>query len=249
MRIERFLGAALVLVASLAASAGDVAQPAAEVASEHPRFSAAEKSLWLGDQLQAIKQPSSLRYSFQRSGSYEQGFTDVILFTVSKVKANGLKDGSLQFFSGDRNFPVPPAEDTDANPVLKVYFQGDVYEMNRLTDPDGQSQERWRYFQRRVKLALAEAATVEPVTVEFAGARLDGKKISFQPYKDDPKRGEFEKFADKAYQIVVADALPGYLYSIETTIPGPPGTPPLIHEVLKLEKVEAMASAGKSAAR
>ena len=49
---------------------------------------------------------------------------------------------------------------TTVNPILKVYLQGGVYEMNRLTDPNGAARERWRYFQRRIKYALAESATV-----------------------------------------------------------------------------------------
>jgi hypothetical protein len=208
--------------------------------AEAVQFSEAEKLMWLGDQLKAVTKPSELKYSFLREGSYEQGFVDSVVLRITRVKASGLKDGTLFFFSGDRNFPVPPAEDTDANPVLKVYFQGDVYEMNRLTDPDGKAKERWRYFQRRVKLALSESAKVEPTSVSFAGQQLEARKIFFEPYKHDPKRAEFEKFADKQYTVVVADKLPGYVYSVETLIPGPAGAPPLIHETLKLESVEAL---------
>ena len=201
-------------------------------------FSEAERLLWMTDQLKAVAAPSVIGYAFKRSGTYEQGFDDTVEFTVTRVKPGGLKDGMLRFFSGERNFPVPPAEDTDINPVLKVYFQGDVYEMNRLTDPDGKSRERWRYFQRRIKLALAETAKVEPVTVEFEGKSHPAKAISFAPFVNDPKRGEFEKFAGKSYKVVVADTLPGYLYSVETEVPGPPGGPPLIKEHLQLTAVK-----------
>jgi len=242
--IERGLAALLLL-------AGLLGLPPVSIAAEQAdevQFSEAEKLMWLGDQLKAIKQPLVLKYGFDRTGSYEQGFSDSVILTITRVKPNGLKDGVLQFFSGDRNFPVPPAEDTDANPVLKVYFQGDVYEMNRLTDPDGKAKERWRYFQRRVKLALAEAATGEPTHITFAGQDLEAKKITFEPYKHDPKRSEFEKFADKQYAVVVADKLPGYVYSVETTIPGPAGAPPLIHELLKLETVTPLAGATRAEA-
>jgi hypothetical protein len=237
--IERVLGAALLVLLSATGQAADTSKDSAP-AAEETRFSEAEKLLWMGDQLKAVRQPATLHYSFARAGTYEQGFTDSVVLQITRVKANGLKDGTLQFFSGDRNFPVPPAEDTDANPVLKIYFQGDVYEMNRLTDPDGKSRERWRYFQRRVKLALSEAATVTPTSINFAGQPLEAKAISFQPYHNDPKRAEFEQFADKRYTVVVSDKLPGYLYSIETFIPGPAGAPPLIQETLKLETVEQL---------
>lgn len=215
---------------------------------EAAQFSEAEQMLWLGNQLAAVTQPSRLKYSFARTGTYERGFSDTVELDLTRVKANGLKDGVLRFFSGERNFPVPPAEDTDANPVLKIYFQGDVYEMNRLTDPDGKSRERWRYFQRRIKLALAETATITPTRFEFAGKPYEGKIIQFQPYTKDPKRGEFEKFADKAYAVTVSPQLPGFVYKIETVVPGPGGQPPLVHEVLQLEQVAPLAAAKTSPA-
>ena len=234
--IKRTLLALLLLTGSVGALADDVA-------GEEAQFSDAEKMMWLGNQLGEVKSPSRLGYSFVRSGTYEQGFTDTVELEITRIKPNGLKDGVLRFFSGERNFPVPPAEDTDANPVLKIYFQGDVYEMNRLTDPDGKSRERWRYFQRRIKLALAESATITPTEFEFDGKKFAGRKIQFQPYVKDPKRAEFEKFADKAYAITVSDQLPGYVYKIETVIPGPGGQPPLVHEVLTLESVSALPAA------
>ena len=240
MTTERFRAALL-----LCALAGPVlAETAAEGSSaeEQASFSVAERMLWMTDQLQAVREPMAIGYQFTRSGTYEQGFEDTVEFSVTRIKPGGLKDGTLRFFSGERNFPVPPAEDTDVNPVLKVYFQGDVYEMNRLTDPDGKSRERWRYFQRRIKLALAEAAKVEPVTVEFAGQRYPAQQITFAPFVNDPKRSEFEKFADKTYKVVLSDKLPGYLYSIDTEIPGPPGGPPLIHEHLQIAAVKPLAS-------
>lgn len=231
------------MLLTLAVLAGSIQTVAAtEPGSDEAQFSEAEKMMWLGNQLSQVKQPSRLNYSFVRSGSYEQGFTDSVELNLIRVKPSGLKDGTLRFFSGERNFPVPPAEDTDANPVLKIYFQGDVYEMNRLTDPDGKSRERWRYFQRRIKLALSETASIEPTTFEFAGKTFQGRKIQFQPFVKDPKRAEFEKFADKAYSVTVSDDLPGYVYKIETVIPGPSGQPPLVHEVLTLEGVSPLAA-------
>lgn len=237
MMIKRALFALMLLMGSGTVLADEAA------AGAEAQFSDAEKTMWLGDQLAQVKAPTRLAYSFVRSGTYEQGFTDTVQLDLVRVKPNGLKDGMLRFFTGERNFPVPPAEDTDANPVLKIYFQGDVYEMNRLTDPDGKSRERWRYFQRRIKLALSESATITPTEIEFEGKKVAGKKIQFQPFVKDPKRAEFEKFADKAYAVTVSDQLPGYVYKIETVIPGPSGQPPLVHEVLTLDSVTPLPTA------
>ena len=143
---------------------------AAETLAEAPQeveFSEAEKLLWLGDQLKAVTAPSLLEYRFTKAGTLEAGFTDSVRFTVSQVKPDGMKAAALEFFTGERRFPVPPEENTNINPVLTVFFQGDVYEMNRLTDPDGKSRERWRYFQRRIKMTR----TVHPRSRPGGGRR------------------------------------------------------------------------------
>lgn len=201
-------------------------------------FSQAETILWLTDQLKTIEGPAELVYEFERSGTFEPGFTDKVEFIVESVNDNGMKGASLNFFSGERRFEVPSVESTNVNPVLKVYLQGDVYEMNRLTDPDGESKERWRYFQRRIKFALAQSADVEDVVVSFDGKEFPAKKVSFKPYVNDPKRKLFEPFADKTYSVTVSDELPGYLYRIDTVVPGStPDGEPLIKEVLQFVSV------------
>ena len=217
-----------------------VAQAEDQQAPEAVEFSEAETRMWLTDQLSAIDEPLTLRYAFRKSGSFEPGFEDEVRFVIEKVNADGTKAASVQFFSGERQFPVPPVSNTTVNPILKIYLQGDVYEMNRLTDPEGTARERWRYFQRRVKLALAETAEVEPHTFEFDGREWRGHVIRFQPYVNDPKRDQFERFADKRYEIIVADDLPGYIYRVETVVPGDDESgDPLIREVLQLDAIEA----------
>lgn len=237
---KRLRGIALALVFPVCGFASPLPAFAAEqtpAAAEETKFSEAETLLWMTDQLAAVKAPSVLTYSFVKDGSYEEGFEDRVVFTVAKINPDGMKAAALDFFTGQRHFPVPPVDSTDVNPVLKVYFQGDVYEMNRLTDPDGKSRERWRYFQRRIKYALAESAKVELVKISFDGREYDAKRISFEPYKQDPKRAMFEKFADKRYVVTVADALPGYVYEIITEVPDENRPVPLLRDTLRLQSV------------
>ena len=199
------------------------------------QFSEAETRLWLTDQLQSISSVIKLTYSFEKSGSLEPGFSDRVHFSINKINDDGTKAASVRFLTGERNFPVPAVERATVNPVLKVYLQGDVYEMNRLTDPDGAAKERWRYFQRRIKLALAESATVTDVTFEFDARHWHGHEVRFQPYVNDPKRNLFARLANKSYSIIVSDELPGYLYRIETVVPGNSSEEePLLREVLQL---------------
>lgn len=202
-------------------------------------LSQAETLLWMTDQLRAIERPVEIRYRFDRTGTLDAGFTDTVQFIVDAVKDDGMKSAQLKFFTGERAIDVAPVESTDVNPVIKIYLQGDVYEMNRLTDPEGNSKERWRYFQRRIKYALAESAIVESIVVAFGGKEFAGQRVQFSPYINDPKRGLFEKFANKRYVIVVSNDLPGYLYSIETVVPGDtPDALPIIKERLQLVEIE-----------
>ena len=211
-------------------------------AEEEVEFSEAETLIWMTNQLDDISTPVTLHYNFTKRGTFEKGFDDVVEFIIDKVHEDGMKSASLKFFTGERNFKVPPVERTDVNPILKVYLQGDVYEMNRLTDPDGSSRERWRYFQRRIKFALADAANIEDVTVEFDGQEYAARRVTFRPYVNDPKRNLFEQFAGKEYEIIVSDDLPGYVYKIKTTIPAKEGGIPLIEEELVLSRMEPLAS-------
>ena len=230
------LAAMLMLVAAPAALADDVPPAAAEAQP----FSAAENLLWFGDQLAKVTTPLVLEYRFEKQGTLEEGFQDDVRFIIQKVKPDGMKSAALEFFSGERRFPIPPEDSTNTNPVLKVYLQGDIYEMNRLTDPDGKARERWRYFQRRIKFAFAEAAKTEAVKFEFAGKTYAGKKVTITPYVDDPRRAAFEKFADKVYSFVVSEELPGFLYEIRATVPGSAGAPPLIDETLRLAAIKPL---------
>ncbi|MGR8950168.1 MAG: hypothetical protein ACU84Q_19155 [Gammaproteobacteria bacterium] len=205
------------------------------------QFSEAETLVWMTNQLDDITQPMTLHYTFTKRGTFEKGFEDVVEFNIEKIHDDGMKSASLKFFTGERNFKVPPVEKTDVNPILKVYLQGDVYEMNRLTDPDGASRERWRYFQRRIKFALADGANIEDVKIDFNGQQYAARKVTFRPYANDPKRNLFEQFAGKEYEIIVSDDLPGYVYKIRTVIPGKEGELPLIEEELLLSRAEPTA--------
>ncbi len=224
------VGLALVMALSSLAAGGEAGLAPAEKISE------AETRMWTTDQLQAITRPVTLEYQFHKTGTFEPdlNFDDKAELVVEKLNADGSKNGTLRFFFGEHT----PMENSTVNPLLGHYLYADVANMNRLTDPDGQARERWRYFHRAIKLALAQAATVKPITFGFDGRSWNGHEINFVPYAKDPKRKLFDKFADKRYTVVVSDDLPGYLYRIETLIPGNGPGQVLIHEILLLSGVK-----------
>ena len=198
-------------------------------------FADAEVKLWLDNHLKNIDSPGRLYYDFVKSGSYERGFSDSVYLDILKVNEDGSKDADLEFFTADRqqNARRDNLDGIRGNPVLVVYMQGDVYEMNRLTNGS------WRYFQKRIKSAFAEGAKIEPVTFEYDGAQVTGEKISITPFINDPRRRQFAEFAPKLYEFVLSDQVPGKLYQIKTVIPaGSPDSEPLMEETLTLQSAE-----------
>jgi len=209
-----------------------------EAIPEGFQYTEAENLLWIHDHLHNIDRPVRLYYAFNRSGSFEEGFTDSVYLDIVKVNKDGTKDAALDFFSGARKQVVNSENVTNikGNPVMGVYMQGDVFEMNRLTEG------HWRYFQKRIKIALRESAKVDKVEFDFKGKHCKGEKIVFMPYLNDPHKADFEKFANKRYEFILSDDVPGSLYQIRTVVPDGNDKdgkkPPLIEETLTLTETK-----------
>ena len=199
-------------------------------------FSAAETKIWLSDHLLNVDKPARLYYEFIKAGSYEEGFTDAVYLDIHKINKDGSKDASLDFFTSDRRQSSNRDNLTHitGNPVIGIYMQGDVVEMNRITDG------HWRYFQRRIKIAISENARIDPVSFNFDGKVLEGEKITITPYVNDPRRNQFSQFVDKRYEFIFSNQIPGTLYQIRTVVPDKSGVDKesLIEETLTLQNIE-----------
>ena len=216
------------------ATLGRMGDPVAVDPSTY-EFASAEEKLWLDNHLQNIQSPVRLYYDFVKGGTFEEGFSDSIYLDIIEINEDGSKNTDLEFFTAERRQTVRRDNlvNVTGNPVLTIYMQGDVYEMNRLTDGS------WRYFQRRIKSAFAEDASVEPVTFEFNGEQVSGEKISITPYINDPRRRQLAAFASKVYEFTLSEQVPGKLYQIKTVVPGgSPDQAPLLEETLTLQSAE-----------
>ncbi len=211
----------------------------AEEIPEGFEFATAENKLWLDNHLGNITQPTSLYYEFEKSGSYEDGFIDSVFLKVVELNKDGTKNALLDFFTAERKQKIPEGNTTNikGNPVLGIYMNGDVFDMARIT---GGKADRYRYFLKQIKVALRETAKIESTTFSYNGKEYQGEKIFFTPYVKDPHRRDFEKFADKYYEIVLSDEIPGKLYQITTIIPDASSetAEPLVMETLKLIDVK-----------
>jgi hypothetical protein len=204
------------------------------------KFNAAEEKLWHADHLANIEKPVSLYYEFVKSGTFEDGFTDSVYLNILELNEDGSKNAIMEFFTADRKQAVTPDNVTNitGNPAIGIFMQGDVYEMNRLTDG------HWRHFQKSIKISLRNDAVVEATTFSFNGKDYQGEKIYFSPFLKDPHRRDFEKFADKYYEFIFSDKIPGSLYQIKTVIhdKSKEGAEPLILETMTLIDVKATGS-------
>jgi hypothetical protein len=199
---------AMSLVLSLPAAAG-----AADAAIEKtPDYSAAERALFMSDQLSALHAPSTLHYRFRRSGSLEAGFDDQVRVDVRRKADGSCCTASTEFLSGPRRMPMPETEDALGNPVVMYFLERDVREMQRLTQ--GQP----NHFRKRIRMALYEGAALSDVTLQFRGKPIVGHEIVVSPYLTDPNRPRFERLAGKQYVFTLSEAVPGGVYGIRTVV-------------------------------
>ena len=216
---------------------GRMGDPAG-VNPEEFEFSPAEEKLWLSDHLKNVPSPTKLFYEFEKKGSFEEGLVDSVILEIIYDNDDGTKNTRMEFFTEERNQSIPEAvtRNITGNPVLGIYLQGDAYEMDRLTEG------HWRYFHRKIKLALTEnKANLEPVSIDFDGHTVPGDKITILPYVRDPRRSQFEQFANKRYEFILSKEIPGTLYQIKTLVPdnSDSANGPLIEETLTLREVKS----------
>lgn len=202
-------------------------------------FNDAEVILWFKDHLANIKKPLSLYYQFEKTGSLEEGFSDSVYLKILELNEDGTKNAAVDFFTAERRQPIGGDNVTNiiGNPVLGIFMHGDTFDMARLT---GGKRSRSKYFNKAIKVALREVAVVEPTTFNFNEKEYQGEKVYFAPYLNDPHRRDFEKYAEKYYELIFSDEIPGTLYQIKTVIPDRAGEDkePLIQETLTLMDIK-----------
>ena len=223
MPARRYSRLAIVLGAALAACG-------AYANAEQP-ISVAENQLFLSNHLGNLPDTAVLRYAYSKAGSLEASREDSVRVTLSLLANGSARQVHVDYLTGAQRFELPAIGAANGNPVILFFLERDVREMQRLTG--GQAS----YFRRRVRTALADAAEVRPVTLQFGGHSIAGEQITVHPYRDDPLRKRFERLADKAYTFTLSNQIPGAVYRLQTMVSTPGAsddTPPLIAETLTL---------------
>jgi hypothetical protein len=183
-------------------------------AAHAQEISLAEKILFQSNHLHNVASAQVLRYSYVRKERSGPGFSDQVRVDVGARGSDGSAAVSSRFLTGEREVALPPLGGALGNPALLGFLERDISEMKRMTGGSTS------YFRKRIRLALAEAARVEPVAISYAGRQLKGRKIVIQPYLHDPMQEKMQKYLAKNYVFILSDEIPGSIYQIRSTVPG-----------------------------
>jgi len=210
-------------------------------AKSNDTFSKANTLLFLSRHLSNVPSSTILHYAFEKRGPMEKGYKDSIDITLSPESESGGKRAQVRYFTGARNQYMAPISNVQGNPIISIFLQRDVNDMEQRTE--GSS----LYFQNAIKVALENQAKVKPVTFEYDGRTVNGSQIKIAPYRNDPRRAQIEPYADKYYVFLMADAVPGEVYQLRSVVPAESrqaseeAPEALLEEVVTLGAVEPLA--------
>jgi len=200
-------------------------------------FSVAERLIFMSSQLRTVKTPTTLQYSFRKTGSLEEGFEDSIGVAISQQADGSCCAGKASFFTGTRTVQMPELEGGEGNPVTMYFLERDVREMQRLTKGSQ------NYFRKRIRMAIYNGAAVRDASFSYKGRAVNGKEITISPYRDDPMTERYKKLDGKQYQFLLSDAVPGGVYGIRTRVDGLPGAAaPVLFEEMLIEGADRAAT-------
>jgi hypothetical protein len=188
-------------------------------------FSPAEQMLFLSDHLSNVPKAMQIRYAYSKTGTLDPVSDGAVNLSVTAMPQGPGRHTHVDFLSGARKFDLPDIDDATANPVILFFLERDVRDMQRRTG--GQAS----YFRKRVRMAPAESAQVEPIQLDLKGRSVSATRISIQPFTDDPLKNRFRQLADKSYVFILSQEVPGQLYRMQTLARAPQNdAPPILEE-------------------
>ena len=175
-------------------------------------YSAAERRLFVDDQLHGLPRTARIEYAYAKRGKLEQNVDDAATLTVGPPGANGARPVHVDFLTDTRHLDLPDVDAATGNPVILYFLERDVREMHRLTGGSA------NYYRKRIRMALAGGAQVDSVTADVGGRRVGATEIRLAPYLDDPARSRYERFAEKRYRFTLSDDVPGKLVEMASDL-------------------------------
>jgi hypothetical protein len=182
--------------------------------------------------LAGVTEPTVLRYRFDMSGKdVIPPYSRHIDVDIREVAPDGAKSVFVDTFEGAEHRAVGPIAAHDQNPLVLVFLQRDVAQMARLTGGAA------GYFQQQVRRGFNDPAVSEPYEVVLGDRKLAGRRLVMQPFAHDPNIGRFPQFKDKSYEFIVAEDVPGGIYRMASSVPGPVDGQVILEEAVTFEEV------------
>lgn len=206
----------LVWSAALAFAVVTLASASPVQAADPDQFSVAEKRLFIDEHLRNLNGPTTLEYTYEKRGSLEAPVDDTARVIVGPAAAGGGNAVKVEYLTETRKLELADIDVANANPVILFFLERDLREMHRLTGGSV------NYYRKRIRMALAEGGQVETVTRELGPRRIAATTIRIAPYRDDPARSRYEKFAEKTYVFTLSDDVPGKVVELRSELSIPP---------------------------
>jgi hypothetical protein len=229
---------ALSRIAAIVATAGIATSVRGAPDTASREVSVAERRLFVDDHLRSLPPAATLEYTFTKRGSLEPGFDDRASIRVGAPRASGGRPVHVDALSEARHEAMPDLEAATGNPVILFFLERDVREMHRLTGGSP------NYFRQRIRLALASQAAVAPVVATAGTRQVPAVEIRIAPYRDDPARTRYERFAEKTYAFTLSSDVPGEVVAMRSEVHAsgaaaaePPGI--LIAEELRFARMRS----------
>ncbi len=187
--------------------------------------------------LENIDSKAVLHYDFRQSGSRARAIEDRVTLEIKEIDENGGKHLSTRFLNGDEQRDFGDIRDFRSNPLIMYFLQWDVEKM------DNDSRLSHHHYRHLLRRAIRVGTHSKEVTITHEQRKLQGHKVFFRPLtsKEDDER--YGNYAGKRYEFILAETIPGYIYSISTLIPGEqPDDEPLEFTRLTFNRLEPAGS-------
>ncbi len=178
----------------------------------------AQKLLFDTPYLQQLKLPSSLNYTYRHEAAetrlFGKPFTDTIAVDLVKPSnPDHVNSVSMRIFTGERARSLGPNVDMKGNPIIMIFLERDLWEMKRRVGGEP------IFYRNKIRTALRDEAKVEKIEIDYEGKSVPAHKITITPFIKETKNRRMEKFLNKSYEFVVADAVPGGYVKVRFVVP------------------------------
>ncbi|QFR31950.1 hypothetical protein GBB76_01795 [Ancylobacter sp. TS-1] len=215
-RAKRFAGPLFAAACLMAAGAALAAPPATPTAGQ---------LFFETPYLAKVAPGTTLNYSYKHvaaEAKLGESFDETLAMAVTAPADDPTKRvADVAIHRGDREGEAGPFPTLNGNPIALILLERDVKEMAQLTKGSP------FYLRNRVRENLG-TGKVEPARFTYDGKEVEGWKLSFTPFIQDPNKDKLLELAGRRYEFLFSDAVPGGLYSIDVVTPKADGSSNII---------------------